>query len=195
MKKFFVSVGLGWIAGNLLLAAIGWTLFFTTASYLPKGWQVSYNLGKFDESSSVFEKTQVALIGLGALVAEEALYYTVFRDQEGKLLKGNKNTYSLHFDKEDLPDVDAFWSITMYGKDSFLVNNVINRYAIGDRTQGLVYNDDGSLDIIISNKRPAGKESNWLPAPKGEFSITLRAYLPNESLLKGRWMPPELQKI
>jgi len=195
MKNFFVSVGLGWIAGNALLAAIGLTLYLTTASYLPSGWQVSYGLGKFDESSGPLEKTQVALIGLGALVAEEALYYTIFRDNDDGMLKGDNGSYILHFDKEDLPDVNAFWSITMYGKDSFLINNVIGRYAIGDRTKGLRYNDDESLDIFVSNRRPDEGESNWLPSPKGEFSITLRAYLPREPLLDGSWIPPELKKI
>ena len=32
---------------------------------------------------------------------------------------------------------DAFWSLTMYGKDRYLVPNPIDRYAIGDRTKGL----------------------------------------------------------
>ncbi|BFM17226.1 hypothetical protein R50073_34090 [Maricurvus nonylphenolicus] len=194
MKKTLLSIGLGWLAGNALLIAIGWGLYFTTSLYLPSGWKVSYNLGRYDEAGGAFEKTQVALIGLGALVAEEALYYNAFRDDQDNLLRGENGNYRLHFAPGELPDVDAFWSITMYGKDSFLVWNPINRYAIGNRTEGLHYNEDGSLDIYISHKEPAEGISNWLPAPKGEFSITLRAYLPSEQLLSGAWLPPGIER-
>jgi len=54
--------------------------------------------------------------------------------------------------------------------------NPINRYAIGDRTPGLKYNADGSLDIYIQYENPGkDKESNWLPAPADDkFSLLLR---------------------
>jgi hypothetical protein len=33
---------------------------------------------------------------------------------------------------------------------------------------------------------------NWLPAPKGAYAITLRAYLPSESLRRGEAPLPML---
>ena len=53
------------------------------------------------------------------------------------------------------------------------------------------YNDDGGLTIYLGNKSPGKeKESNWLPAPAGNFSIWLRAYWPDKAILDGTWKPP-----
>jgi Protein of unknown function (DUF1214) len=73
------------------------------------------------------------------------------------------NKYVIHFEKEELPPVEASWSITMYHKDGFPIANPINRFAIGDRDD-LKFNSDGSLDIYIQRASPgAEKEANWLP--------------------------------
>ena len=41
----------------------------------------------------------------------------------------------------------------------------------------------------------ADKESNWLPAPKGPFNLTMRLYAPKSEALMGRWTPPPVLKI
>ncbi|MGI6120086.1 MAG: DUF1214 domain-containing protein [Desulfosporosinus sp.] len=64
--------------------------------------------------------------------------------------------YILHFDKYQLPPVEAFWSVTMYGSDFYLVPNKINRYAIADYTPGLRYNDDGGHTTGDSRWRDIG---------------------------------------
>jgi hypothetical protein len=70
----------------------------------------------------------------------------------------------------------------MYGRDFQLVKNDIDRFSIGDRTPGIRYNDDGSLDFYIQGTPPEGRESNWLPSPPdGIFRITYRIYLPEEA--------------
>jgi hypothetical protein len=102
----------------------------------------------------------------------------------------------LHFNQDELPPVDAFWSVTMYDADGFQVANPLNRFAIGDR-DALKYNADGSLDIYIQSTSPgADKESNWLPAPaQGALGITMRLYAPNAKVLDGRWVPPAIKPI
>ncbi|KPK46450.1 MAG: hypothetical protein AMK74_00125 [Nitrospira bacterium SM23_35] len=46
----------------------------------------------------------------------------------------------------------------------------INRYSIGDPTNGLKYDEDGALTVYIQNASPGkDKESNWLPARDGPF--------------------------
>ena len=105
------------------------------------------------------------------------------------------NLYVLHFDKGGLPPVNAFRSLTMYDAASFLAANPINRYNIAGWVL-LKYNPDGSLDAYIQHDSPGQrKESNWLPAPEGPFSVTLRMYWPKEPVLDGSWKPPAIQKV
>jgi len=106
------------------------------------------------------------------------------------------NNYLLHFAKDDLPPVGAFWSVTMYDSEGFPVANAINRFAIGDR-DALKYNEDGSLDIYIQNEKPAAdKLANWLPSPpNGPLGITMRLYAPKPEVLDGRWAPPPIKRV
>lgn len=137
----------------------------------------------------------VAMVGLGANQQEDAIYPLNLGDADGKPLRG-ENNYILHFSKEQLPPVGAFWSLTMYDADGFQVANPINRFAIGDRDK-LAFNADGSLDLYIQHQNPGpDKESNWLPAPeKGVLGITMRLYAPKPAALYGKWTPPAVQKV
>lgn len=137
-----------------------------------------------------------ALEGLFVHDREEAEYFSSYEDGDGTLLDG-KNDYVLHFRKDEIPPTlkNGFWSITMYGTDFQLVKNPINRFSIGDRTKGLVFNSDGSLDIRIQHDKPKGKESNWLPCPaSGVFRLNYRIYLPAEIVRDpetlGKYLPP-----
>ena len=57
-------------------------------------------------------------------------------------------------------------------------------------------NADGSLDIYLQKDSPGkDKESNWLPAPEGDFNVTLRLYTPDQSVLNSEWIPPAIQKV
>ena len=90
----------------------------------------------------------------------------------------------------------AFWSLTMYGDDLYLVDNPIGRYAIGDRTPGLRRDRDGSLTLHIQRQRPAkaAARANWLPAPEGRFRLGMRLYEPRRSVLRGDWLPPPVRR-
>src|ERR1700693_1560266 len=98
------------------------------------------------------KRAAVALVGLGANQPEDAIYPLNFADADGKPLAG-KHKYVLHFDKDEMPPVNAFWSVTMYDEEGFQVANPINRFAIGDRDE-LKYNPDGSLDLYLQNESP-----------------------------------------
>lgn len=134
----------------------------------------------------------VAMIGLGALPPEEASYPNTFKDSNGDRLDGNYR-YRLHFAPGELPPAKAFWSITLYDRDGFMVDNKIQRYSIGDR-DNLHFNPDGSLDIFVQSLSHELSD-NWLPAPNGEFSITMRVYLPSKQYLDGQWWPPSVQRL
>jgi hypothetical protein len=72
-------------------------------------------------------RAAVTEIGLGANIAQEALYPATFTDSQGKPLTGTNN-YTIHFNPGQTPPVNAFWSITMYNSKSLFVDNPINRY-------------------------------------------------------------------
>ncbi|MFT3818978.1 MAG: DUF1254 domain-containing protein [Rubrivivax sp.] len=158
-----------------------------------QGWNISRGAyGSYGIEYMI--RSYVAYRGLGALPAQEATYPALEADAEGRPLTGDSK-YVLHFDKDQIPPVRAFWSLTMYGPDLFFVDNPINRYAIGDRDP-LAFNADGSLDLYIQKDPPGkDKESNWLPAPAGRFDMTLRLYWPQPQALDGRWMPPALERL
>lgn len=157
------------------------------------GWGVSRELmGNY--GTSYLQRAYIALIGLGANVPEDAVYPMTAVDSDGKPYNGS-NTYVMHFSKGQLPPVNGFWSLSMYDHDMYFVDNPIRRYAIGDRDK-LQINDDGSLDIYIQHKSPGkDKESNWLPAPGGDFDLVLRAYWPMLSVLTADWNPPPVKRL
>jgi hypothetical protein len=157
------------------------------------GWRVTTsNIGVY--GNNYLDRAVTAMIGLGANPPEEAIYPVNSSDSEGNSVNG-KNNYVLHFEKDQFPPSDAFWSVTMYDETGFQAVNPLNRFALGDRDD-LVFNSDGSLDIYIQHKSPGKvKEPNWLPAPKGPLGITLRLYLPRIEALDGRWVPPPVKRV
>ena len=121
-------------------------------------------------------------------VPQEAVYWTTSVDGAGQKLSG-QHDYIMHFPAGGLPPNNAFWSLTMGDAKNHFVPNSINRFSVGDRS-GLAQNPDGSVDIYIQNTAPAGHASNWLPAPSGNFNLWLRAYLPDQAILDGKYQVP-----
>ena len=131
----------------------------------------------------------VTQVGLGANLPEDAVYPLNLGDESGKSLDG-ANKYVMRFGKNEIPPVDAFWSITLYDPEGFQVANSINRFAVSS-WMPFKYDADGSLTLYIQNESPGSeRESNWLPAPKGPFNLTMRLYAPKSEALTGRWNPP-----
>jgi hypothetical protein len=156
------------------------------------GWQVNTDtMGVY--GTYYLKRAIVAMVGLGANLPEDAIYPLNLADSDGQPLNGT-NKYVLKFKKGELPPVEAFWSVTLYDNGGFQVANSINRFAIGDR-DGLTINDNGSLDLYIQHESPGkARETNWLPAPKGPFNLTMRLYAPRSSALTGDWSPPAVQR-
>ncbi|WXL24865.1 DUF1214 domain-containing protein [Ectopseudomonas mendocina] len=156
------------------------------------GWNWSDDLGAYGTRYRV--RTLVALAGLGANLPEDAIYPNGFADADGNPYSG-KNNYVLRFEKGQIPPADAFWSLTMYDSKGFQIANPIDRFALSSHSK-LHYNSDGSLELYLQHKSPGkDKESNWLPAPEGDFQLTLRLYSPRAEMLKGEWTPPAVQKV
>jgi len=152
------------------------------------GWQVNIDtMGVY--GNSYVKRAIVAMVGLGANAAEDALYPLLQTDAAGQRMRGELD-YVIHFEADGLPPVDAFWSVTMYDGKGFPVANPLDRFALGDRDD-LSFNPDGSLDLYLQPSSPGpGLESNWLPSPEGPIGVTMRLYAPRPEALDGTWSPP-----
>jgi hypothetical protein len=156
---------------------------------LNNGWMlVSEGIGTY--GTDFLRRAYIDFIGLGACIPEDAVYPNCSFDKDGNPLDAS-NKYTIHFEADQIPPVNAFWSLTAYNEDEFLVKNELNRFALGDRDD-LKFNADGSLDLYIQNEKPSeDRMQNWLPIPSdGSFYLTLRLYWPKQEVLDGKWEIP-----
>lgn len=184
-----LSFSLGrWIATQRVMKALNTKAQDGSWSYPP------LNLGRYGTDYNT--RAAVAMVGLGANLPEDAVYPNTALDHQGQALNG-KHRYRLHFAANALPPVKAFWSITAYGADEFLIDNPMQRFAIGDRDP-LVFNADGSLDLWVQATPPSQKEAaaNWLPVQMGApFLLNARLYWPEDKALNGQWKMPVVERL
>ncbi|MDD3587209.1 MAG: DUF1214 domain-containing protein [Thermoguttaceae bacterium] len=149
-------------------------------------WIVFRNFGRY--GTDYLRRAVVANEFMGADIESEILYPFAFFDTDGKLLDG-RNDYIVHFPAGSTPPTEVLWSVTLYDSNHYLTSNQWKRYAVRSNMP-LVYNPDGSLDIMIQHKMPDLLTSNWLPAPAGPFMLMMRIYRPDASVLSGQWKIP-----
>jgi hypothetical protein len=164
-----------------------------TMARIANGWSMNTDtMGVY--GNYYLKRAIVTQLGLGANLPADAIYPLNVADDTGKPLDGGSN-YVIHFEKSELPPVEAFWSITLYDLEGFQVANSLNRFAVSS-WMPFKTNPDGSLDLYFQNESPgADKEANWLPAPKGPFNLTMRLYAPKANALTGKWNPPPVMKV
>jgi hypothetical protein len=155
------------------------------------GWLFTTEAGTY--GTDYLQRAVIAAIGLGANLPQDSVYPMGRKAGDGDELDASSKKYVLHFDKGELPPVNAFWSLTMYDKDNFFVPNQLNRYTLSSRDK-FVGNQDGSVDFYLQADSPGKeKQANWLPAPKAKFVPMLRLYWPRDSspsIIDGTWKPP-----
>ncbi len=163
-----------------------------TIARVANGWSLNTDtMGVY--GNYYLKRAIVAQLGLGANLPEDAIYPMNLADADGQPLSG-AHDYVVHFEKGQLPPVDAFWSITLYDSEGFQVANPLNRFAVSS-WMPFVTNPDGSLDIHVGPTSPGGAlEANWLPGPKDGFNLTMRLYAPQSDALTGKWVPPVVRK-
>jgi hypothetical protein len=172
------------------LALMAWKV--ASIARVVNGWSMNTDtMGVY--GNYYLKRALVSQVGLGANLPEDAIYPLNLADDTGKPLDG-ANAYVLHFEKDAMPPVNAFWSVTLYDHEGFQVSNSLNRFAVSS-WMPFKYNLDGSLDLYFQHASPgANKEANWLPAPKGPFNLTMRLYAPKSDALTGKWNPPLVMK-
>jgi hypothetical protein len=162
------------------------------------GWQIPSGCGKF--GVEYLTRAVVSDFGWGCNLPQDAVYPIAKTDGSGHTLNG-AHVYSMHLKKGEMPPVEGFWSITMYDGDYYFYPNALNKLTVSPRNK-LHYNADGSLDLYFSHVQPAGvAEANWLPAPEGDFILTMRLYWPRKtppSILppdNPSWTPPPVREV
>jgi hypothetical protein len=165
------------------------------------GWQRQENGGLW--GTDWFGRAQAAVVYIYVNDYHEAVYFIRGTDDMGELLHG-RYRYTMTFAKDALPPVDntrgGFWSLTMYDRDYYMLPNSPNgRTNIGTvnlDVDELTFATDGSLSITLSREQPDDAEAraNWLPAPEGQFSLIVRAYVPTQVILDGTYKLPEVQR-
>ena len=139
-----------------------------------------------------------AVDGIYGNSKEEVIYPGYSVDANGEPLDASKHRYALRFAPDQLPPVNAFWSLTLYELPArLLVANPINRYLINSSMlPNLKRDTDSGLTVHVQHESPGKeRESNWLPAPNGPFAIALRLYWPRPDALEGKWTKPPLRRI
>jgi hypothetical protein len=169
------------------------------------GWRVAAAFGdRIFYHGDWLLRAAAAKAGIYGNDAVEAMYPMTTTLASGEPLDGSKHKYSMTFAKDELPPVNAFWSVTMYdGKTQLLIKNPIDRYLINSpMLPGLKKNADGSLTLYIQKDAPdATRKANWLPAPGGPIYLVMRLYWPKEtppSILppgEGTWKPPSVVQV
>ena len=152
------------------------------------GWRTQKNAARF--GTDYFQRTATAKGNMFSNMPNETMYFGTDFDSDGDRINGSK-AYTVTFPKAQLPPVNGFWSLTLYNKQHFFHPNKLNRFSLGTKNKDLKLGDDGSLTLYVQPDSPgADKESNWLPAPAEEYSLYIRAYWPQESIVEGEWIPP-----
>ena len=168
------------------------------------GWRVTGIPGSPEAYNGDWMMRAVAAkAGIYGNSTEEATYPFTRHDVTGGVLDGSTGRYTLTFAANQLPPVNAFWSVTMYhGGNQLLVQNPIDRYLINTpMLQAMRRNPDGGVTIHIQKDDPGeALRPNWLPAPNGPIYLVMRLYWPRTeapSLLpvgRGTWRPPGVVK-
>lgn len=158
------------------------------------GWTINYHGPRFGKDYVL--RAGVAKDQIFVAVPEESIYPIGRVDAAGRPLDGSQR-YRIRFAPGRLPPVDAFWSITAYDDDGFMIPNAAERYSVGDRTAGLVSDADGGLTIELSATAPPQNAAvNWLPVASGKpFYLMMRLYRPKDAVLNGQWIPPAIEAV
>jgi hypothetical protein len=131
--------------------------------------------------------------GPPAKLGTGSFYFGTYHDSRGRPLRG-ENTYRLHV-SANVP-VQEFWAFTVYSQETSALFRDSTRLTVESYDKGLRKNADGSVDLYIGPKPPAGEESNWLYTPAGKLWFPwFRVYGPETAIMDKSWRLPDIEMI
>jgi hypothetical protein len=125
------------------------------------------------------------------------IYMTTKRDSEGRMLQADK-TYKLHVPAK-VP-VGQFWSLTLYSENTRRPydngGTEIRSVSLDSRTKDLKYNKDGSIDLYIGAKAPAGYEKNYMKTVGNDgWFVYFRLYAPEQPFFDKTFTLGDFERI
>jgi hypothetical protein len=168
---------------------------FEKLPVMKNGWDVDTRFGRPDREPAV----RAAFVKRGMdFASPDEVFAPLTQVDDGNLTLSGAHAYVLHFDKDKLPPVDAFWTVSLYmKKGANFFENPLKRYSLSDGA--LKKEKDGSIDVRFQAEAPAKgstAEANWLPVPKGEaFFVVVRMYQPKAEATNGTWALPAIKRI
>ncbi len=136
---------------------------------------------ELDERATWFYEAVTSTEGMvNPVVGAGQVYMTTKRDSKGNTFRADK-TYKVHVPK-DVP-VAQFWSLTLYSENTRRPydngGTDISSTSLDSKTPELIYNADGSVDLFIGAKAPAGFESNFMKTVGEDgWFVYFRLYAP-----------------
>ena len=146
------------------------------------------------ESRPGFEAVTTSAGMVSRVAGKGSAYLGSYYDADGNALMGSNN-YSLHM--EPNPPAANFWSITVYDiANRLIIQNDTKRADLSSRSEDLVTNSDGSVDLYFGPESPKGKENNWIQTNKGEsLFVYLRLYGPEQAYFDQTFPMNKIEKI
>lgn len=133
-----------------------------------------------------------AYIGIKRLGAGQ-FYLINIKDKDGNSYEG-ANTYRLRV-PANVP-IEQYWSLTAYDRDTHALIKNVDRASRASNAAEVKKNADGSVDLYLGPKAPAGQESNWIPTdPARKFELMFRLYGPKKEFFEKTWALPDVERI
>jgi hypothetical protein len=149
---------------------------------------------QFDERASWFYEAVAMSTGMqGRIVGFGQVYLETSKDSAGNWLDGGA-TYRMRVDPD--PPVRQFWSITLY--DNVTRGPLVTAQGAADlssRSEALVTNADGSVDIHFGPERPADA-LNWIQTTPGKgWFPYFRLYGATEPYFDKTWQLNDVERL
>lgn len=149
----------------------------------------------FNERTSYTYEAVTTSAGMVSRVpGKGSAYLGSYYDADGNALMGG-NSYKLRI--EPNPPAALFWSITIYDiQNRLIIRNDSRRSDISSRSESLVTNSDGSVDLYFGPEAPVGYENNWVETNEGEsFFAYLRLYGPEQEYFEQTYPMNKIEKL
>jgi len=182
---------LAWVAAVIAGVALGlasaWAaLQFGGATFTEQYGRWHYTRAAGSTAADPYTRAIIARSGLLALSAREAVYFSLYEDEQGRPL-----SESCVYEINGRPLDARWWSLTLYADDNYLAQNTDSAHSVDASRAG----NEAPWKIRISPVR--GDAQYWLSSREARrgFVVMLRVYNPQRDFRPSEQTLPVLSTI